>query len=95
MRVGDRVCVVAGWSSFHGQRGEVTRCSDDNGQVNVWARLDDDPRPMRFGAKELEVTGTSLEESLFVGRLKLRPKDKTLRRRLEALEARNGDEEEG
>lgn len=48
MKLGEPVIFVADWSSFVGKRGHVT-------QVHpfVMVVLDDDPRPIRVGEREV------------------------------------------
>lgn len=48
MKVGDRVLVHEAWSSFQGQRGEVTQT-----KPFLMVLLDDESRPMRFGDSEV------------------------------------------
>lgn len=49
MKVGERVIVVASWSSFFRQHGEITQVDPF-----VMIRLDgDDPRPIRVGEREV------------------------------------------
>ena len=50
MRIGDRVVVVAEWSSFKGMRGTVRDVSPV-----LMVELDDDPRAVRMGEREVVV----------------------------------------
>ena len=48
MRAGQRVVVVASWSSFCGMRGKVMQVSP-----HLMVHLDGDAFPMRFGDREV------------------------------------------
>lgn len=46
--VGERVIVIAPWSTFRGERGVVVQT-----RPHLMVRLDDDPRPLRMGDGEV------------------------------------------
>ncbi len=60
MRRGDRVEVVASWSTFRGMRGRV-----DSVAPYLMVVLDDDPRPVRMGETEVMLVGS--ERDLVAG----------------------------
>ncbi len=53
MRVGDRVEVVASWSTFRGMRGRVVETAP-----RLMVVLDDDPRAIAVGHREVIAVGS-------------------------------------
>ncbi len=51
--IGDRVLVVAGWSTFYGQRGRITSY-----EPRTMVLIDGEKKPMRFGESEIVVEST-------------------------------------